>query len=116
MNGKYFQFGIWLLWLALPLTWSRFRQVWDQLPARMATHFDFNWQPNGWMTRETAFWFALGLTAFLLVVFTVISYLIARAPGPELIRWAMLGFSYAVVGFVYAINSWVVQYNLTHKP
>jgi len=116
MSNRYFQFAVWLLWVALPLTARRFRMVWDQLPPRMATHFDINWQPNGWMSRETAFWFAVGLTAFLLVVFTVISSLIQRAPSPEFMRWGVLGLSYAVIGFVYAINSWMVQYNLSHKP
>ena len=56
-----------------PLTALRYWQVWDELPARMATHFDANGQPNGWMSREAALYFALGLTAFMLVIFTAIA-------------------------------------------
>ena len=74
MNRKVLQALIWLLGLALPITACRFWLAWNQLPLRMATHFSLNGQPNGWMPRETAFYFALGVTALVIVVFTVISY------------------------------------------
>ena len=72
MNRKVLQALIWLMWLALPLTALRFGLVWDRLPLRMATHFNANGQPNGWMPRESALYVALGVTAVMVAVFTVI--------------------------------------------
>lgn len=116
MNRKLFQFAVALMWLALPLTALRYWTVWDQLPFRMATHFDANWHANGWMPRETSFEFALGITAFLLVVFTVACYGVRKANMPDTSAWALLGFFYLVMGFMYFINGKVVDYNLTGQP
>jgi hypothetical protein len=100
------------MWLALPLTAFRFWLAWDRLPLRMATHFDIDWRPNGWMPRDTALYFALGISAFVLTVFTVVSYVAHKTRAPRALSWGMLGFFYLVIGFVYAVNSGVVQYNL----
>jgi len=100
------------MWLALPLTALRFWLVWGQLPLRMATHFDARWQPNGWMPREIAFAFALGITALLLIVFTAMLQVIYRQKSMNAFSWTMLAFSYVMVGFVYTINSKVAGYNL----
>jgi len=112
MNRKAFQVFIWLMWLALPITAFRFWMAWDQLPLRMATHFDFNGRPNGCMPRDSAFYLVLGLTALILVVFTVVSYVAHKTHAPDAFSWSLLGFFYLVIGFVYAGNSAVVQYNL----
>lgn len=112
MNRNLYQSLTWLLWLALPLTALRFWMVWDQLPLRMATHFNANWQPNGWMSREVALQFALGLTAFLLFVFTTVLLVVQKQEAADIAAWALLAFSYAVVGFVFVVNSKVVSYNL----
>ncbi len=112
MNRKVFQTLTWLMWLALPITAFRFWLAWDRLPLRMATHFNLNGQPNGWMPRETALYFALGVTALVVVVFTVIAYVAHKTHAPDLLSWSLLGFFYLVIGFVYAGNSGVVQYNL----
>ena len=112
MNRKVFQALTWLMWLAMPITAFRFWLAWDRLPLRMATHFNLNGQPNGWMPRETALYFALGVTALAVVVFTVISYVAHKTHAPDLLSWSLLGFFYLIIGFVYAGNSGVVQYNL----
>ena len=112
MNRRLYQSLTGLLWLALPLTALRFWLVWDRLPLRMATHFNANWQPNGWMSREGALEFALGLTAFLLVVFTAILAVVLRQKVADAAAWVLLVFSYVVVGFVFVVNSKVVGYNL----
>ena len=54
MDSKPYRTMTALLWLALPLTALQYWMVWDQLPARMATHFGATGQPNGWMPRETS--------------------------------------------------------------
>jgi hypothetical protein len=112
MNRKVFQALTWLMWLAMPITAFRFWLAWDRLPLRMATHFNLNGQPNGWMPRDTALYFALGVTALVVVVFTVISYVAHKTHAPDLLSWSLLGFFYLIIGFVYAGNSGVVQYNL----
>lgn len=93
MNRKLFQAFIWLMWLALPLTAFRFWAAWNRLPLRMATHFDINSQPNGWMVRDDAFYFALGITAFVLAVFTVIFYVANKTHAPRAFSWRSWAFS-----------------------
>jgi Protein of unknown function (DUF1648) len=112
MNRKVFQVFTGLMWLALPLTAMPFWAAWDRLPLQMATHFNINGQPNGWMPRATALYFALGVTALVVVVFTVISYVAHKTHAPDLLSWSLLGLFYLVIGFVYAGNSGVIQYNL----
>ena len=116
MNRKVFQAFTWLMWLALPITVFRFWTAWDRLPLRMASHFNFNGTPNGWMPREAAFFLALGVTALMLAVFTTISYVAHKTRVPDAFSWFLLGFFYLVIGFVYAGNSGVVQYNLDGQP
>jgi Domain of unknown function (DUF1648) len=116
MNRKAFQISTWLMWLALPLTAFRFWLVWDRLPLRMATHFNVNGQPNGWMPRESAFYTALGITAGMVAVFTAVSYVAHKTHAPDAFSWSLLGFFYLVTGFVNAANSGVVQYNLDGQP
>ena len=112
MNRKVSQTFLWLMWLALPMTAIRFWLAWDRLPLRMASHFNFNGQPNGWMPRATAFFLALAVTAMMLTVFTAVSYFACKTRVPDTFSWFLLGFFYLVIGFVYAGNSGVVQYNL----
>jgi len=116
MNRSWFKTLAWLMWLALPLTALRFWMVWDSLPLRMATHFNAAGQANGWMTREVSLAFALGLTVFLLVIFTVICYMAIRQQVPDRVSWSMLGFFYLVVAFIYHVNNSILAYNLTGKP
>jgi hypothetical protein len=116
MNRKVYQIFTGLLWLAVPLTALRFWAVWDRLPLRMASHFNFNGRPNGWMPRDVAFLLALGVTALMVAIFTVVSYVAHKTRVPDTFSWFLLGFFYLVIGFVYAGNSGVVQYNLDGRP
>jgi len=112
MNRRAFQFFTWLTWLALPLIALRYWQVWDQLPLRMATHFDINGQPNGWMTRDTALWFGLGITVFVLIIFTVVLLVANSARKADPASWAVLVFFYFILGFTFFGNNLVLNYNL----
>jgi hypothetical protein len=116
MKRKVFQTFTWLMWLALPITALRFALAWNHLPLRMATHFDIGGRPNGWMLRETAFYTALGVTALMVSVFTIVSYVAHKTHVPDAFSWSLLGFFYLVIGFVYAGNSGVVQFNLDGQP
>jgi uncharacterized membrane protein len=98
------------MWLALPLTaWSYWR-VWDQLPMRMAVHFNADWQPNGYTSREGAVYLGIGVVAFLLVLFTVGSYAV-RTNKPSAAWPVMLMFYVALTG-LFLVNNWIAQYNL----
>ena len=117
MKRTWFLISTSLLWLALPLTAFRYWMVWDQLPARMATHFDASGHPNGWMSRETSLWFALGLTAFMLAIFTLVPYLVTRSRGiSAAFCWASVAFAWVLVGFVFYVNNSLIEYNLTSRP
>ena len=112
---RLFQFAIVLLWLALPIVGLEYQRVWDELPMRMATHFDALGQPNGWMQREVALKFGMGIMAFLLVVLTPVLWYVSRRKV-DLSSWALLGFSALVLGFVVAGNQAVLNYNLQGTP
>jgi hypothetical protein len=98
-----------LLWLALPLTGLQYWRVWDQLPARMATHFRAAGQPNGWMTRETSFIFTVVLLVFLLATFT---WVLTRVRKPDVLAWSLLAMLYVVIGVLYSVNAVVLNFNL----
>jgi hypothetical protein len=116
MNRKSFTILTALMWIALPIIALRYAQVWDRLPVRMATHFNAAGQPNGWMSPETSLYFGLGLTAFVLIIFTAIALIIRRQKTmPDMPAYAMLGFFCLVVGLVVFGNESVIQHNLTGR-
>src|SRR6202045_3400431 len=98
MERKLFQAAVGLAWLALPLTALNYWRDWDRLPLRIAVHFDANWQPNGWTSREGSRMLALGMTAFLLVIFTVAAYAARRMATSSLSQWALVAVFYVVLG------------------
>src|SRR5215468_10735678 len=111
MNRRPFQFAIALLWLAAPLVGWQYWTVWGQLPARMATHFNATGEPNGWMSREVALEFGLGILFLLLLMLTPILWMVARRQVDRF-AWAFLAFSAVVIGFVIVGNYQVMAYNL----
>ena len=115
MERKLLLTAVGLAWLALPLTALNYSRAWDRLPMRIAVHFDANWQPNGWTSREASRTLALGMTAFLLVVFTVAIYAMLRTATSNLSRWALVAIFYLALGVVYRVNSWIVDRNLSGK-
>jgi Protein of unknown function (DUF1648) len=110
-----FQFATVLLWLALPLVALQYRQVWDQLPVRMATHFNGAGQANGWMPRTEALNFGVGFTVFLLVIFTALLLYMGRS-RVDAFSWAMLAFTAFVLVFMVEVNRSIVNYNLHGTP
>ena len=110
MKTNWYKTAIWLPWLALPAAAFKFWWAWERLPARMAVHFNANWQPNGWTTKQGSLLFALAVIAFMLVVCTVASYaVLALKPQSS---WPVLIAFYVALGFCcYGSNS-IVNYNL----
>lgn len=116
MNRAWYKppmFLILLMWLALPLSWMEYRQNWDQLPARMAVHFDANWHPNGFTSREGALELGLGIMGVMLLIFTV-SSLAVRALKPQA-GWPALLIAYVAIGFVWYGNHSIVKFNLNSQ-
>lgn len=114
MNREWFKAAILVMWLALPVTAWDYWRVWDQLPARMAVHFDANWRPNGYTSREGALELGVGIMTTMLVLFTV-TILIVLAMKPSSI-WPVLVISCAVLGVCCYANYSIVDFNLKAQP
>ncbi|HZQ96241.1 MAG TPA: DUF1648 domain-containing protein [Candidatus Sulfotelmatobacter sp.] len=99
-----------LMWLALPISAAEYRNVWEQLPSRMAVHFEANWRPNGYTSREGALELGLGIMAVMLLMFTLAT-LIIRALKPPAALPALL-VAYVVVGFCWYGNHSIIKFNL----
>jgi uncharacterized membrane protein len=110
MNRCWHKLAILVMWLALPSSAWTYWHVWDRLPARMAVHFDANWQANGYTTREGALRLGLGILVVMLVVFTIatlaVFFLKPQAIAPVLL------IAYVVVGFCWYGNYSIVKFNL----
>jgi hypothetical protein len=114
MNGRWYKTLVALMWLALPVSALNYWSNWDRLPMRMAVHFDANWQPNGYTSREGALELGLGIMAFMLLVSTV-SLLIAHALKPAA-AWPLLAVFYVTIGFVWFGNHFIIAWNLNPPP
>ena len=117
MNQGFYKLAAWLMWLALPTTALNYWRAWDRLPTRMAVHFDANWQPNGYTSREGSLMLALGIMAFLLVIFTVGAHAV-RVNKPAA-AWPVLISLYLALGLFWYASNWIVQRNLPsedHSP
>jgi hypothetical protein len=114
MKRDFYKPLVGLMWLALPVTALTYWRAWDHLPARMAVHFNANWQPNGYTTREGAIELGLGIMIVTLLLFTV-GGLVVRALNPA-VSWPMLAVFYVVLGFVWFGNNSIVEWNLPKQP
>lgn len=110
MIRRLYEVAVVLMWLALPTSAWEYRRVWAQLPVRMAVHFDSNWQPNGYTSREGALQLGLGIMVVMLVIFTL-STLIMHALKPTA-AWPALVVAYVVLGFCWYGNHMIVKFNL----
>jgi len=113
MDSKLYRVMTALLWFALPLTGLQYWSVWEQLPARMATHFAASGQPNGWMTRETSLILSLVVTVLVLVALT---WAFTRVRKPDVLAWSLLAMLYLVIGVLFSINLAVLNYNIYGRP
>src|SRR5215468_10007876 len=92
------------MWLAPAFIAFRYWQAWDELPARMVTHFGANGQPNGWMTPQQSLTFSLVLSGGVLVLFTaILAYALVRTRALDASMWALLGLLYVVMSVITVI-------------
>jgi len=115
MNRTVYRGFVLLLWLALPLAALEYWQVWDKLPARMATHFNFANQPNGWMAPGESLRFILVMMAVMLAVFTVLAWIASRK-SVNAGSWALLGLFYVAMATLIAVNKAVLSFNVDGTP
>lgn len=103
----------------------------DQLPERVATHFDAHGQPNGWMSRTGCVAFSLILGVVFPLTAVAVSWVVGRLPDQRLnlphrdywlsperrdathtyLQRHALGFACIGVGFVAGIHALIVQAN-----
>jgi Domain of unknown function (DUF1648) len=102
-----------LQWVALPVMALMFASVWQQLPARMTTHFDLANQPNGWMSRGQTLVVVLALATAVLIVATWIA---SRITEPDLVAWAVVGLFYVILVTLIWAEQAMIDYNLYGKP
>lgn len=109
-SRRFWHLGIAFLWAAIPAIYYQYQNVWDRLPARMATHFDINNHPNGWSAKESSMWFIVGVAACVVLVATI---LLARIRKPNAVSWAIWAMFVLVLGILYRASATVIEYNLT---
>ena len=110
MTRDWYKPFVGLMWLTLPISAWQYWHVWDQLPARMAVHFDANFHPNGFTSREGAVQLGLGIMATMLVLCSLAA-LIGGALKP-ISALPILLISYVVVGFCWYGNYSIVKFNV----
>ena len=110
MNRDWYKWAVLLMWMALPTSAWNYWHAWDQLPERMAVHFDANWRPNGFTSREGAFQLGLGIMLVMLVIFTVATLVVVyMKPAAGL---GALIVAYVALGFCWYGNYSIVEFNL----
>jgi hypothetical protein len=113
-SRPYYKAAMGFMWLALPFIGLRYWQVWNQLPARMVTHFGAGGRPNGWMSPQESLTVSLILIAIPLAVFTgTLLYALRRVHQPDATTWALMGLFYVVNAVVAFVCDVVLRYNLT---
>jgi len=101
---------VWAMWLVLARTGFEYWQAWELLPPRMAVHFDAEWHPNGFTSREGALYLGLGIMVTMLVLFTV-GALAARVLKPSA-AWPLLAVFYITLGVAWYANHSIIKFNL----
>jgi hypothetical protein len=116
MNRSLYKSLAALLWLGPVVVWLRYRELWDRLPARMATHFNAAGVANGWMTREMSLDYGAGSVALLAGIFSVVLFVVVQKYELAKFSWALLVFFHAEIWtFVYLMNS-LAEFNVNHTP
>jgi uncharacterized membrane protein len=54
--------------------------LWNCLPERIASHFDFNWRPNGYATKESFLTVFMTISVAVNLLFLVMGFITTRLP------------------------------------
>src|SRR5579859_2019672 len=113
LSRRYLRLFTALIWLALPLLAAMYASSWQQLPGRLATHFDLANHPSGWTSREGALTFLLIMGMFVAGIATLI---LSRVKRPDPAAWALLLLFYAVTGTLLWAGEAIIAYNVHRQP
>jgi hypothetical protein len=102
-----------MMWLVVPVMAGLYATSWAQLPARLATHFDFSNRPNGWMSREASLIFSMVMAIFFAGLATLI---LSRVKKPDPAAWALLVLFYVISGTLIWAENAVIGYNVRGRP
>lgn len=102
-----------VIWAAVPVMAGMYATSWQQLPARLATHFDLADHPNGWMSRAASLIFSLAMGIFIASLTTSI---LSRVKTPDPSAWALLVLFYVIMGTLLWAENAVIAYNVDGKP
>ena len=102
-----------LQWLSLPIMVLLFGSVWQQLPSRVATHFDLAGQPNGRMTREEAVVVLLGVATAVLIGTT---WMLSRVNEIDATAWGLVALGYIIQSALIWAGQSIIDYNVHGKP
>jgi hypothetical protein len=105
-----------LLWLAPVAICVRYWQLWDQLPLRMATHFNAAGRADGWMTRAMSLYWSAGFLALMAAIFFGVLFVIQKKYELTKLSWTLLVFFHVEIWtLVYLMNS-MAEFNLNRTP
>jgi hypothetical protein len=116
MNRNLYRTLTALLWLTPAAIALRYWQVWDQLPLRVATHFDAVGHANGWMPRDASLHFCLGFIAAVAAVFSVVLILMQWKYPLAKFSWAFLIFCHAEIWAAVILLNSTLDFNLKGTP
>ena len=122
-----------LIFASVVLFLGQLLYYYPQLPERIASHFNFRGEPDGWMSKDAFYVFELGLLAFLLGLFFCISYFLPKMPrrlinlpnkdywlAPErraetlrIVRNKMETFQIPLLALLVSINQLTIRANLS---
>ncbi len=89
-----------LPWATIPILALHFSSVRNDLPARIAVHFDVNGRPNGWQSPEMFLGFA---TFFLLLAIGVMSFVLLRAFRLRSLATVVTLIHYFTIGVLFVV-------------
>ncbi len=87
-------------------------------PERLATHFDLNDQPDGWMTRDGFYATFVGLAALFVAVNALVVLVATREPLIAFVRWGSrwrlepdrgliyTGSTFALMNLIFVVAMW----------
>jgi len=112
-SRRYLRIFAGLMWLVVPAMAAMYVMSWQELPARLATHFDLANHPNGWMSRDVSVTFSLVMGMFIAGSATLI---LSRVKRPDPAAWALLVLFYVIMGTLLWAEEAVIAYNVHGKP
>ncbi|MCX7642520.1 MAG: DUF1648 domain-containing protein [Armatimonadetes bacterium] len=103
-----------LFWVGLCFLIGWF--AYPYLPEKVPTHFNAQWQPDGWMSREMTVWFMPAMLAVLWGVLTLCFWLAATEKGQLRLETSdlklLLGIRTLMSAFMVAVHSSILAVGL----